>query len=368
MRKILSLLLVVVMIASVAVAAINAADVDAAADGAGKATVTVHGFNNESSDTKTYSVGETFTVYTAMDMSRIDAQGKISAIHAQQGFDTSVLQLAEELTDNNEAIANLNTVMPILVKGSGLASATTPGVIKYNASAASYDSPMRFTGKDSMLLVIRYKVVAPGNVDITTSIRSLNLTDFNMTPVVYKYEVVNSDFDVFVSLSDPAPSQGSTVKGTVTSFGFRMEGDVTDDVTVQLLQDETVVKETVINGNTASYAFDDVEDGDYVLRVSKAYHVPRDYDIKVAGEEVTQDAKIHLLGDVNGDGKLTTRDYSRAFSHITDTKEITDPYEFKCVDICGKLDGEIKTRDASAILSHITGSNKVLFPELEEED
>ena len=63
MKRLLSLLLAVMMIASVAVVAASAASVDTAETAADKATITVTGFNNESSDTKTYRVGETFTVY-----------------------------------------------------------------------------------------------------------------------------------------------------------------------------------------------------------------------------------------------------------------------------------------------------------------
>ena len=42
-----------------------------------------------------------------------------------------------------------------------------------------------------------------------------------------------------------------------------------------------------------------------LLRVLKKNHVTREYTVTVSGEAVTQNVKIHLKGDINGDGKVS---------------------------------------------------------------
>jgi hypothetical protein len=88
------------------------------------------------------------------------------------------------------------------------------------------------------------------------------------------------------------------------------------------------------------------------LTVSKKDHVTRTYEITVNGTAVTQDVKIHLLGDVTGDGKLTTADVSRVNSHVRKIDLITDEYIIKCGDVIGS-DGVLTTGDVSRINSHV---------------
>ena len=56
------------------------------------------------------------------------------------------------------------------------------------------------------------------------------------------------------------------------------------------------------------------------MKVMKQNHVTREYTVTVGTEAVTQDAKINLLGDINGDGKVI--DHSRLFAHLNYTKPL----------------------------------------------
>ena len=151
-----------------------------------------------------------------------------------------------------------------------------------------------------------------------------------------------------------APELGVTVSGTVTSFN-----DTTGDITLQLFNynSDTVAYETTVKGNTVDYIFADVAAGVYTLMVSKENHVPREYMVIVNTDDVIQDAKIHLLGDINGDGSITTLDYARANSHTKKASTLTG-YELLCADVVAG-DGNITTADAARINAHVKGTSSL---------
>ena len=150
---------------------------------------------------------------------------------------------------------------------------------------------------------------------------------------------------------EPTPA-GYTVSGTVTSFNSD-----TDDVTVQLIPDgeSQAAYETSVQGKSAAYAIENVTPGDYALRVTKNTHVAREYAITVTDQNVTQDAKIHLLGDLNGDGKITVLDVGKANSHAKGVKLLTG-YELSCADTF-KSDGKVTAADVGRMNAHAKGTS-----------
>ena len=143
-----------------------------------------------------------------------------------------------------------------------------------------------------------------------------------------------------------------TVSGTVTSFG-----DANGDITIQLIEQGLTepAYETVVKGNTVNYSFASVAAGTYTLKVSKANHVTREYTVVVGNTTVIQDVKIHLKGDIDGNGTVTTMDAMRANSHARGVTLLTD-YALKCADVVG-TDGTVTTMDAMRINAHAKGSN-----------
>ena len=141
--------------------------------------------------------------------------------------------------------------------------------------------------------------------------------------------------------------EGFTVNGTATSFG-----EENDNVVVVLINKEnsSVVAEYTMIGNSAQYTFEDIENGNYIIRVTKLNHVMREYEITVEDGDVVQNLKIHLLGDVNGDGKINVQDYSKTLRHVKKT-ETLEGYEFDCADVTG--DSKINVQDYSKILRHV---------------
>ena len=87
--------------------------------------------------------------------------------------------------------------------------------------------------------------------------------------------------------------------------------------------------------------------------MSKNNHVTREYPVVVDDSSVEQNVKIHLLGDITGDGKITTLDAARANSHAKGVKLLSG-YELLCADTA-KNDGIVTIVDAARINSHAKG-------------
>ena len=142
------------------------------------------------------------------------------------------------------------------------------------------------------------------------------------------------------------PNAGGTLSGTVKSFG-----SATDPVTVQLFKSgsSAAAYNTVVKGNSASYTISGITPGTYTMKVSKKNHVTREYTVTVSAGTKTQNAEIRLLGDLNGDGKISTADVLKANFHAKRVNLLTG-YEFLCADVNG--DGKISTVDVNKINSH----------------
>lgn len=147
---------------------------------------------------------------------------------------------------------------------------------------------------------------------------------------------------------------GYTVSGTATSFNSD-----TDEVIIQLTESDAAEAsyEAVVKGNTASYSIADVPAGTYTMKVMKKNHVTREYTVTVGSADVTQNVKIHLLGDIDGNGTVTTMDFMRANSHARGVTLLTD-YALKCADVVG-TDGKVTTMDAMRINAHARGTAKL---------
>ena len=151
----------------------------------------------------------------------------------------------------------------------------------------------------------------------------------------------------------------SGVRGQVTSF--MNDGDVT----VSLFAAGSAEPQYTVavpagekNGGkyTAVYDIPEVAAGTYTMKVMKQNHVTREYTVTVGSSNVVQDVKIHLKGDINGDGRVNTSDVGKANSHAKGTSTLTG-YEFACADVNG--DGKVNTSDVGKINSHAKGTNKL---------
>ena len=153
---------------------------------------------------------------------------------------------------------------------------------------------------------------------------------------------------VYESYKVVDPNAGGTLSGTVKSFG-----STTDPVTVQLFKSgsSSAAYSTAVKGNSASYTISGITPGTYTMKVSKKNHVTREYSVTVSSGTKTQNAEIRLLGDVNGDGRVNTMDYTRLLKHVNETQLLTDAYALKCSDV--NKDNRVNTMDYTRLLKHV---------------
>ena len=137
--------------------------------------------------------------------------------------------------------------------------------------------------------------------------------------------------------------QKGSISGTVTAPGV----DAEIKVTVTNAGGEVIAEVTAENGK---YTVSDLEDGEYTINVTAENCVPRSYDVTVADGDATLDAEIHLKGDINGDGEITTADVGIANSHAQEVSAL-EGYDFDVAEVTG--DGEVTTADVGAINSHV---------------
>lgn len=133
--------------------------------------------------------------------------------------------------------------------------------------------------------------------------------------------------------------------GTVTSYLS------SNPVKLNLTDQKTSAAVAEISVTGADYTFTDVNKGEYVLTVSKKNHVTRTYrNVKVRDNDAVQDVKICPIGDISGDGKVTSKDSSMAFQRAQGRMSL-DEYQQQCGDVV-KNDNKITSNDASRIFQH----------------
>lgn len=246
-----------------------------------KATVTIYGIDGNFA-TKTFNVGETFTVYTTFDASAAAANGMIASISASQTFTSSVLQAADAV-DELGVVTDNEAMFPIL-KDKAVAK-IEDGLNKYNASTPNIGSGFKFDSDEALLIVTNYKVLKAGTAEIRNSLTTVAAADANLTRLVNK-GVVQPGVTIggFASFTDPSnPTPGETyILGDADGSGAVDSIDVTlikrYKARMKIDSDEVILKR---NGDVDGDG--DIEIIDATLIQRKLARMNVDYPI---GEEI----------------------------------------------------------------------------------
>ncbi len=147
--------------------------------------------------------------------------------------------------------------------------------------------------------------------------------------------------------------KGTTFSGTVTSFGT-----AGTNLNLQLIPSgsQEPVFEADTDKNNGNFSFSGVEAGTYTVKVSKENHVTREYEVTIGNEPVNLDVKLHLVGDITGDGQINIMDVNRANLHFKKKITLTG-YEFDCANITG--DTQVNIMDVNRMNLHFKGKSKL---------
>ena len=142
------------------------------------------------------------------------------------------------------------------------------------------------------------------------------------------------------------------VKGTVTSYLSQ-----TEPITIELFKngESTASYTTTVIGNNVDYSFTTVASGTYTLKATKADHMTWEGVITYTESSVDITVNLCPKGDVNGNGTVTTVDFTQANSHARMMSTLTG-YRLKCADVVGN-DGKVTTVDAMRINAHARNVN-----------
>ena len=173
------------------------------------------------------------------------------------------------------------------------------------------------------------------------------------TVTIFLAELLNSvNGQQNVNLDIVINPAGYAVSGTVESFAPYEGSDGTEITSIALLQDGEIVDWVDVMGDgVQEFTFGSVASGTYTVEVIKFNHVVRTYDLVVGNDEITGlEYKIHLYGDIDGNGKLNVMDYSKVLRHVKKTQSL-EVYELLCADV--DENGKVNVMDYTAILRHV---------------
>lgn len=203
------------------------------------------------------------------------------------------------------------------------------------------------------------------------------ITDYGFIPVLWDtpnnfYDRNNckiknaSDAQVIQTISNKftveEPTEEPTEAPTEEPTDNPYEGEITGTITLPGSDADVTVEVTangeVVYASTAQskgYKISGLESGEYVITFTAENCAPRSYEVSV--DDMTAiDAEIHLYGDVNGDGTITTADAGIANSHASEVNELKD-YDFVVAEVTG--DGKVTTADFGMINAHAVGASLI---------
>jgi len=118
-------------------------------------------------------------------------------------------------------------------------------------------------------------------------------------------------------------------------------------------------------GNSAEFCFENVEKGEYILRISKTKHVSLEIEVSELDESAELGSiTLRLYGDVNGDGKVNATDatqikrfYNNKSSVFNRESGAALEYLKKVADVNG--DGKANATDATQIKRYYNNKSSV---------
>lgn len=136
--------------------------------------------------------------------------------------------------------------------------------------------------------------------------------------------------------------------------GVTLSGTVNQKATLTLTLDGEVLSS--ISTETGHYTLEALQPGVYILTVTATNCVTRTYSVTITDQPMSLDLTIHLIGDIDGNGKVNIGDVAKLNSHIKGTSLLTEEYALECANVNG---GKLNIGDTASLYSHIRGTKKL---------
>ncbi len=207
------------------------------------------------------------------------------------------------------------------------------------------DSLVSFSSNDSSIAVVSNEAVA---VDPATGLASVTVTARKNGRAVITASTDNGlSVDYFVDVK--IPEEPDTFDVSLDIFGTSdLETRTDEDLTVSIQAGGEDIAAGFKDGNVDTK----LEAGEYVLNIGGGNYVSRSlaFSVDEEGKVTIDESKLFVLkkGDVNGDGKIDTKDALKLIAAAKKTTPIKDEYLAKVADL--NADGEIKTDDAMKVI------------------
>ena len=247
-------------------------------------------------------------------------------VFSDMGNDTSVSTLS-----NNNNLKSLNVTNSSLVPGfdssiTEYKAYITSNVSKINISAEAADNKAKVTGTGDV------------NISADTTNAIVKVTAEDGTPKEYKITIIRTESGQDTP-NEIVNSIGLKVKDTNVS-GFSVGRDIGDYI--------NMIKNNFSTSEVTVYDSSNKE-------ITKGI-VTTGQRIKIKNNDVEVTYTVILYGDTNGDGKISTIDYSKVKAHIQGTKKLEGSFA-SAADT--SKDGKISTIDYSKIKAHIQNTKKI---------
>ncbi len=202
--------------------------------------------------------------------------------------------------------------------------------------------------KSSDVLMINWYSVNDITADGTVAVLKFKLSSsangkYKISVKYLPEDILNDERQVVpCTVTEGYISIGSTISGTVTSFGGSEE-----PVTIKLIYDDAEFSRII--STNGKFCFDSVPPGIYKIEASKPRHITYICEVTIGNENIIKDLTIYRNGDVNFDGIIDSNDAVLVLQHNAKVLDLSE-LQLLTADVDGN--NTVDSNDAILLLKY----------------